>query len=324
MARRSTVDRGPQPAVYVDGPGPAADPPDQREPGSARTWRGAGGRWMVWTLRVVVWVVLLIIGYRGISAIVLNETPATRGGSAAKATSPQSQFPAGLAEAYAMQFGQVYLNVSQANASQRARQLASFVPAGLGQQFGWNGVGQLQLQSEQVAGIDVRDARHAVVTLLAQVNGHLMELGVPVYAADGGMAVSGEPAWLAAPPNVALPPGPPASSDPVAVAALTSQLPGFFQAYASGNANQLGRFLAPGASVTGLGGAVTYGSIPSLFVPPGGTTRQIVATVSWQLPGAAGAAAGALEMTYEMTGIQQSGKWYIKDIRASTQAMGSS
>src|SRR6266851_4308957 len=138
MARRSTVDRGPQPAVYVDGPGPAADPHDQREPGSARTWRGAGGRWMVWTLRVVVWVVLLVIGYRGISAIVLNETPATRGGSAAKATSPQSQFPAGLAEAYAMQFGQVYLNVSQANASQRARQIASFVPAGLGQQFGWN------------------------------------------------------------------------------------------------------------------------------------------------------------------------------------------
>jgi hypothetical protein len=221
-----------------------------------------------------------------------------------------------------MQFGQVYLNFSPGIAAQRARQLGAFVSGGPDQQFGWNGVGQLQLQSEQVAGIDVQDARHAVVTLLAQVNNHLMELGVPVYAAGGGMTVSGEPAWLAAPPNVAPPSGSGSSSDPVALATLQSQLPPFFQAYASGDQASMGHFLAPGASLTGLGGAVTFGSIPSLSVPPGGTTRQIVAAVQWQIPGGTGAAA-VLEMTYGMTVVQQSGKWYIKDIRASTQAMGS-
>ena len=50
---------------------------------------------------------------------------------------------------------------------------------------------QLSLQSEQVAGIAVADPHHAVVTLLATVNGQLMELGVPVVASGGGVVISG-------------------------------------------------------------------------------------------------------------------------------------
>jgi len=40
----------------------------------------------------------------------------------------------------------------------------------------------------------VRDPQHAVVTLLALVNGQLIQLGVPVAASAGGVVVSGEPA----------------------------------------------------------------------------------------------------------------------------------
>ena len=65
---------------------------------------------------------------------------------------------------------------------------------------------------------------------------------------------------------------------------LTNQLPAFFQAYASGNQVTLGRFLAPGTTLTGLGGAVDYHSIASISVPPGGTTRHIIATVVWSVP----------------------------------------
>jgi hypothetical protein len=61
--------------------------------------------------------------------------------------------------------------------------------------LGWNGAGQMSLQPEQVAGVVGQDPRHAVVTLLATVNGQLMELGVPVVASRGGVMVSGEPAW---------------------------------------------------------------------------------------------------------------------------------
>jgi len=150
-----------------------------------------------------------------------------------------------------------------------------------------------------------------------------MELGVPVYAAGGGLTVPGEPAWLPAPAS-AQPPNPQQdNSDPVAQSALMSQLPPFFAAYASGDSATLNRFLAPGVSLTGLGGTVTFGSIDSLSVPAGGATRDITVTVNWVLAGQAGTNAAQLSTTYDMVvNDQQSGKWYVKEIRASTQPMG--
>jgi hypothetical protein len=279
---------------------------------------------MVWALRAVLWAVLLIIGYRGITAIIFNETPASRSGSGAPASNGtgSSQFPVTLAEAYAMQFGAVYLNFTAATANQRSQELAAYLPGaviGADPQLGWDGSGSLKLESEQVDGISVRDSVHAVVTLLASVNGTLMQLGVPIYAAHGGLVVSGEPAWLAAPPQAPAPPPAATASDPVAASALDAQLPAFFQAYASGDSATLNRFLAPGATVSGLGGALSYSGISNLYVPAGGVTRHITATVVWQLPGAGASGPAKLEMTYDMTVIDQAGKWYVHDIAASTR-----
>ena len=329
MVRRSTVDRSPQPAVYSAGSdaGDLGQGERATRQYAAPGWRGAGGRWLVWTFRVVVWLVLLIIGYRGVMAIVLNETPPSHASSSPPASAPA--FPASLAGAYAMQFGQVYLNASPATASQRASELAQFVPSGSDAQLGWNGSGTLTLQSEQVASVDVENANHAVVTLLARVNGGLMELGVPVYASAGGMSISGEPAWLPAPKSVSPPSPAQANTDPATQATLTRQLPAFFDAYATGNQVTLARFVEPGASVTGLGGAVTFGSLTSVTVPPGGSVRQIVATVVWQIPGqpAPGAQAGkapaaGVEMTYTLTIVRQHGTWYVRSIAPSVQAGG--
>ncbi len=195
--------------------------------------------------------------------------------------------------------------------------------------LGWNGVGALNLQLEQVAGISVQDSRHAVVTLLAMVNGQLMELGVPVAVSGGGLVVSGEPAWLPAPPQAPLPAAARGGSDPVARSQLMTELPAFFQAYANGDSAVLSKFVARGASVTGLGGAVTFDSISALHVPPGGATRQITVTVIWQLPEQPGTAAGnlgmasKLEMAYGMSVVDlHTGKWYVKEIGASTEAVG--
>jgi hypothetical protein len=276
----------------------------------------------------VVWLVLLVIGYRGVTAIVLNERPPSPAPSPAASKGPS--FPTAVASAYALQFGQVYLNASPATAAQRARELAAFLPPGSDQQLGWNGSGTLQLQSEQVAGVDVSNAQHAVVTLLARVNGLLMELGVPVYYASGSLVVSGEPAWLPAPQRAAIPSPAPASSDPGTQAELMSQLPAFFQAYASGNQDTLSRFLAPGTSVTGLGNAVTFGSLASVAVPVGGSTRNVIATVVWNVPGQATsggaaqqtAAPAGLEMSYALTIVKRSGAWYISSIGPSLQAAG--
>jgi Conjugative transposon protein TcpC len=328
MVRRSSVaglDGGTESAVYGE------ESPDTQRRGrsAARTpWGGSGGRWTVWPLRVVYWVAILVIGYRGITAIVLNETPSSTGSTTTPAgASPSTQFPVTLAEAYALQFGQVYLNFNPATASERQRELSSFIPSSVSQQmdpqFGWNGSGSALLGSEQVAGIEVRSSTTAVVTLLASVNGQLMELGVPIYSSGGSLVVSGQPAWLPA-PSTAQPPAPqqPATDQSVQNA-LSAQLPAFFAAYASGDQATLNRYLAPGVSISGLNNTVRYGSIASIVVPQGGATRDITVTVNWLLPGQGKQGVAQLTTTYDMSVVdQQSGKWYVEDIRASTQPMG--
>ena len=297
---------------------PAADP----DPG--RIWSGAGGRWRLWPLRVALWSALLIIAYRGVTTIAFNQAstpqPGAPGGRATE------QFPVMLAEAYAAEFGQVYLNASPAIQAQREQELAAFVPSSVAAadpDFGWNGAGQLQLQSEQVAGIAVQDPHHAVVTLLATVNGQLMELGVPVAASGGGVVISDQPAWLPVPQQASPPAAPGRGSDPVAQAELGHELPAFFQAYAAGDSGALDRFAVRGVSLTGLDGAVTFDSIASLQVPPGGATRQITVTVIWQVPGPGESGVTKLAMAYSMSVVDlQSGKWYVNKISAATEAVG--
>jgi hypothetical protein len=223
----------------------------------------------------------------------------------------------------------VYLSYSPGQASQRAAELGAFLPSGSDPQLGWNGQGTSQLQSEEVSGTSVQDAHHAVVTLLARVNGQLMQLGVPVYASSAGLVVSSAPAWLPSPARAALPSAAPAGSDSATQAVLTNQLPAFFQAYASGNQVTLGRFLVPGTSLTGLNGAVTFHSITSITVPPGGDTRNIMATVVWSVPSRSSSgqvksgAPAQLQMSYALTVVKQNGTWYVRDISAATESPGS-
>ena len=295
------------------------------------SWQGAGGRWLLWPLRVVLWTALLVIAFRGITAIVFTHASAATGSGTGPGNVVGAQFPVTMAEAYATEFGRVYLGFSPAGQGQRELALAAFVPASVlaaNPNLGWNGAGQLNLQSLQVAGIKVQDEQHAVVTLLALVNGQLLELGVPIAATGSGVVVSGEPAWLPAPPQIS-PPAASRGTDRVAQSQLMNELPAFFRAYANGDSAALNGFLVRGVSVTGLGGAVTFDSISALHVPPGGATRQITVTVIWQLPEQPGSAAGnlgmasKLEMAYGMSVVDlQSGKWYVKEIGASTEAVG--
>lgn len=341
MVRKATLDRSSRPDQLAAADEADEALPDVTEPAELAErrppqWRGAGGRWLVWTFRAVIWAVLLIIGFRGVASIVASpRQPASGGANGANAAVTESGFPAALAEAFALQFGNVYLNFSPATAAQRASDLVPFIPVGSDSQFGWNGAGSQQLQSEQVASISVQNAHQAVVTLLAQVSSGLIELGVPVYAAQDGLVVSAEPALLPGPQRATPPSVSSAASDPAAVAALTDQLPGFFRAYASGDQEALGRFLAPGAAVTGLGGAVTFGSIAGMEVPSGGATRRIAVSVVWQFASQAARARArhsqdssvsdaspGLQMTYEMTVVRQHGSWYVQAIGPSAAQPG--
>src|SRR5207248_5603586 len=68
-------------------------------PGIGGSWRGSGGRWLLWPLRVVLWTALVVVAFRGITAIIFGSSAAPAGGtSTANAT---GKFPVSLAEAYA-------------------------------------------------------------------------------------------------------------------------------------------------------------------------------------------------------------------------------
>jgi hypothetical protein len=290
-----------------------------------RLWPGAGGRWLVWLLRVVLWTVLLLIGYRGVAAIVTGYP-----GQGATADAPAAvgarQFPVALAQAYALEFGQVYLSFNPARAEQRARSLAAFLPPGTDPKFGWNGAAAGTLQSEHVAGIRVVSAHRAVVTLLARVSGHLIELGVPIYAAKGGLVVSGYPALLPAPVQVA-PPGPATvGTDRPAARSLARRLPAFFRAFASGDVLSLSEFTARPGSISGLGGAVSFGSISRLSVrASAGPVKLVTVTVVWRV-GAPGAIAGqvplvtvpaTLTMSYALAVVRHGASWQVRSISAA-------
>lgn len=358
MARKATLDRGLRPdelaadEFATDEAGPDGTLPARPVRMRRQPWGGAGGRWLLWVLRAVIWAVVVIVGFRGVASIVSSVRQPSGGAAGSGAGPAGNAFPASLAEAFALQFGQVYLNFSPATAGQRAADLTPFIPVGADPQFGWNGAGSQQLQSEQVASVSVSSEHQATVTLLARVSSGLIELGVPVYSARGGLVVSAEPALLPAPDRASPPRARATAGDPAARTALAAQLPGFFRAYASGDQQQLARFLASGSHVTGLGGAVTFGSVTGMEVPAGGAIRRIAVSVTWELPAPpaarapqrsaarnrprqtesstapsgstppVSAAPPGLQMTYEMTVVRQHGAWYVSAIGPSAAQPG--
>ncbi|MGO8961494.1 MAG: conjugal transfer protein [Streptosporangiaceae bacterium] len=325
MVRRAILDRGDE--LADDEALPLSQAAAAR-PGQDRArWPGAGGRWLVWVARAVAWAVLILVGYRGVLAIIQGQGTGAPASSSSAAGG--TRFPVTLAEAYAQQFGTVYLNFSPATASQRGRELARFLPRGADAQLGWNGAGVQRLQSEQVAGVTVTSRHTAVVMLLAQLgDGRVLELGVPIYAAHGAMTVSGDPALLPGPAKASPPPAQ-LTSDQATETALQNQLPAFFRAYGSGDRTTLARFDAPGTHIVGLGGAVRFAAIDNVYAPAGDNRRQIAVTVTWDLPVGSSArsasiasAPSALQMTYQMTVVRQAATWDVQAIGASAQSYG--
>lgn len=295
-----------------------------RRSGGARGWSGAGGRWWVWVGRAILWAFILVVLVNGIRAPFERLTAPRSGGPAKAETDKRTQFPSGAASAYALQFSGVYLNYDQRTAADREKQLQFFLPDGADGQFGWNGAGQLRLQSVQVARVDPRDANNAIVTMLAKTQDKWFELAVPIYAKDGAMVVSGRPALLPAPPRAALPQENNRERDTALEAELQQPLEGFFRAYGSGDTVALSRF-SDRSSITGLSGSVTFARLREVVAPAGAADqRTITVTVDWQIRATdPKGSAGELEQTYELTVVKKDGTWYVRDISGSTQPNGS-
>src|SRR5215475_2990550 len=81
--RAHALDTGPALDSELDplGTDMQADGSLAARPGIGGSWRGAGGRWLLWPLRVVLWTALVVVAFRGITAIVFSSSPAPAGGT---------------------------------------------------------------------------------------------------------------------------------------------------------------------------------------------------------------------------------------------------
>ncbi|MFC4050374.1 conjugal transfer protein [Actinomadura syzygii] len=341
MARRSAAGRGRDTAVVEETAAPgralasSADPwdlpgGDRRRGGSGGggrrggRWGGSGGRWWVWAGRAVLWALIIVILVNGVRAplerFTSDDSSGGSGGTATPGAKPArgAGFPTSAAGAFAIQFANVYLNYDQKGAPAREAQLRTFLPDGADAQFGWNGVGRMQVQSVQVAGVDARDANNATVTLLARTADKWLRLAVPVYADNGGaLVVSARPALLPPPTKARLPQGGVQDRDTALEGELQPFLGTFFQEYATGNQAALSRFSADGATIPGLANSVAFVQVKSVVAPKGSAgERTVTATVVWQPAGGGG---GELEQAYQLVMVKKGATWLVRDIRGTTQ-----
>ncbi|GAA1099602.1 conjugal transfer protein [Nocardiopsis composta] len=320
MARRSTAQGGGAPEA-ADGP---------REGAAERLRRpraGSGGRWWVWVGRAVLWAFIIVVLFNGIWH------PLREGFATPSAEEPAEQeegtsFPETAAAAFAVRFAEHYLNVEEGGRKERAEALAAFVPDGAASSYEISGA-PLTGTEIQVVQVDAADDNNAVVTLAADVNGSPMTLDVPVYAADpSSLVVSGQPALLAAPDKADLPEAPGVDVDTDARAELESMLPAFFEAY-SATPEHLSQYVESGVQIAPLpADTLVFDKLEEVAVP-GRTAaagdedvRQAVAEVVWRIPGGSGDDGATLTQSYQLTVVESGGKWYVRDIQGSPQALG--
>jgi hypothetical protein len=336
MARRSDVQQDPRIAGDPD-PYPlegfeAASAAHGTAP-RRRGWSGGGGRWLVWTGRVILWALIVVIVVNGVRAPFERLTQDDPAGVTPTGTAT-SGFPATEAEAFANQFAAVYLNYDAANPQQRAERLKSFLPEGADEQFGWNGYGRMSAGAFQFAGIDVIDDHNARVTVTYQSGGSRGLLSVPVYYDNGRFVVSAQPALLPAPGPAGLPQLPDPDRDSATEAELRPQLEGFFKAYAAGNQVDLQRYVASGVTVNGFNGEFTLAELKDVVVPPDGAdSRKVTAVVVWAVASGQSTAVASpsqdpaaqpagLEQAYQLTIEKQGGKWFVRDIQGANRSVG--
>lgn len=337
MARRSpgVVDAG-TPGYPPGGFGPADpwDAPDQKgRRGKSRRgaggggrdgrrdrggWGGSGGRWLIYVGRVILWAFLIVVLVNGIRAPFERFTAEPTGPSSA-GDSAKPRFPQAAASSYALSFTDVYLNYDSSPTALDARQreLSQYLSSNVDAQLGWDGTGKSVLRSAQVTSVRAEDVNHGIVTVLADANGKLFQLAVPVYAKDGALAISGRPAMLPPPPHAQVP-APTEDRDSALETELQEPLNGFFKAYAASDVAALQRYSDPPAS--GLGNAVGFGQLKEIIAPPGAAgSRTVSATVVWRVsPVQNRPSGGTLEQTYQLTMVKKENTWYVKDIQGST------
>ncbi len=222
------------------------------------------------------------------------------------------------ATAFAVQFAHDYLNFDEANPDIRQRDLRQYLAPGLDPQLGWDGKGtQLAVLTLPV---DAQETgRGARVVVAAQVTGRdaprWVHLAVELARDDlGRLAVTDVPAFVARPQ-----PGTPTRpadlpADRTVAASLQPDMQSLFAAYAADTTVQVPGVTVPDASIRGLGGQVSLGTVGTLQVPEGDSlTREATIEVRWTDD----VTGGSMLSRYRLDLVSVDGDWFVQAIRGN-------
>lgn len=298
---------------------------------------GKNARMRVIVLRIAVWGVLAIVALAGMRAIIAP--PRVSIPAVADAVAEQyklTTFPAAEGEAVALAFARTYLTYSPETKQARTDKLAQLVVPSL-RKASW--LQEVSDSSQNVATgpyllaePSVALTQYATYVVAAAVidpkaaetarkqnqilNPSWVYLSIPIYwASNGGVAVSGAPAFM---------PGPPEASeggefdityDTDASQSARIDLTDFFEAWGASDSVALARYTtdaSDAAATTGLGGTVTLVKVQKIQVQQSAdplATRFAQAAVTWNYGGT------ELTQAYRLDVAQDAeGRWYVLDI----------
>ncbi len=111
--------------------------------------------------------------------------------------------------------------------------------------------------------------------------------------------------------------------DPAACGCLMNEIPARSRANATGSDTTASHFELRDVSAAGRRGVMDFGSISGWPVPRRGNSRPTTATAIWRVPGQGSTGFSELFKAYRMSVVDlQSGKWYVNEISAATEAVG--
>lgn len=257
------------------------------------------------TGRVAIWTVLGLLLIRGIVAGPTGTPPAAAEPSAAldPATS-----------AFAVRFARTYL----ADPSEAA--LAPFLAESARVGTGTSPQEEAEdVAQAEVSGVEDLGGGRAVLTVACELrDARTLYLAVPIVRSGAGeVAALGAPSIVAAPGAA----GVDSNEQPQSVAgpdadAIQGLVGKFLPEYlAAGDADSLSYFLAPGAAVSPLGGAIEFRAITgvSQLGSGEGPSRSVLAAARVSDP-----VSGAVyPVTYRLELVERGGRWYVEAIEGA-------
>lgn len=289
-----------------------------------------GNRKWILIVRIIAATVAVVLLAAGAKAIFFPPTfpgQATVLG-AVKKNLGITAFPTAAGEGFVSSFSREYLTITPKESSKKTEALKQYTIDVLATSIVSSSddtLAQAVTQGPIISGVESVDDNNAIYTVAAQLNGNRwVYFNVPVYfdKTANGFLVSGTPAFIAPPVKAADPKKPNEYENDTKLANdVTSNIQGFFQAWATSNKEGLGRYMtndAPETAKIGLSNTFTFVSVSDIRVESKGSedpkpnNRKAQATVVWADP-------ANPKITYRQTYNlelfkQPDERWYIANI----------